>query len=192
MPPSSSGRTRVASAAPFRSHPSLSSPLGIANPFPGSARFLGSLPPGVRSYSSRHGRCSRSIGTAFTLDRNMHTGRWTEPTPSSRYGAKFSTGERGLLRAPCGGRRSGLCQESDVHPSTAPLTHSRWEILHLDPATCHPTPATKSWQRTWAATIHLTRMLGSIASSVRGGHAYGTVSGTSRPNPSIKWSNHNT
>ena len=37
-------------------------PVGIANSFPGRARFLGSLPPHSRPCSSRHGRCSSSIG----------------------------------------------------------------------------------------------------------------------------------
>ena len=60
---------------------------------------------------------------------------------------------------PCGGKLSGLCQESDVHRSTAPRTHSWWEILQLDPATHHSMPATESGQSTWAAMKHLTRMV---------------------------------
>ena len=44
--------------------------VGISNSFPRRALSRDSLPPGTRARSSRRGRCSRSIGTAFTIDRN--------------------------------------------------------------------------------------------------------------------------
>lgn len=58
------------------------------------------------------GGCKTVVGDRCKC-LGMH---WTEPTLSSRYVARFSTGERGLLGARCGGRPSGFCVKSDVHP----------------------------------------------------------------------------
>ena len=55
----------------------------------------GSLPPRARPCSSSHGRRSRSIGTVFTIDRNMH-------------GADGRERLRGRSRTPAG--RSSRCR----------------------------------------------------------------------------------